>query len=280
MAVKLLGDMCCNSYMALPTVYNDSLSYLEDVCKLAKKVNEVVEYVNSFETDYKTYTDEQIAIVNKRIDTIQLTIAGIIQQVDQKIGENQKWVKNYVTQNVGDLTKYVNDQLLYLTGVINNNNNQMKIWVKNELELFIATFPDLHTVYVNSPVTGVLVDIQTALNELWDNLRYEALTAAQYDSLLMTADYYDGLKMTANVYDIYGKRELYQDPANMMFNPETGAWVNQRVVIEMLVNIHKLADGAYQATEYDALDKTASVYDGLNVTAYNYDWKAKTYITA
>lgn len=41
----------------LPTVYNDSLSYTEQLCKMAKTVNDVVEFCNNFDTNIQEYVN-------------------------------------------------------------------------------------------------------------------------------------------------------------------------------------------------------------------------------
>lgn len=42
--------MCCTSI--LPTVYSDSLSYYEEICKLSEKINEIIADINDNLTNY------------------------------------------------------------------------------------------------------------------------------------------------------------------------------------------------------------------------------------
>lgn len=44
---KTLKPFSCWSQKVLPLVYDDSLSYYEDVCKLTNKMNEVIEIMNN-----------------------------------------------------------------------------------------------------------------------------------------------------------------------------------------------------------------------------------------
>lgn len=49
----------CNKI--LPTVYDDSLSYYESICKLVGKVNELVEYTNTkLEAEIEGYIRENL----------------------------------------------------------------------------------------------------------------------------------------------------------------------------------------------------------------------------
>ena len=47
----------------LPLVYDDMLSYYEQLCKLVQKINEVIDRMNSFEMDLESLVDEKIAPV-------------------------------------------------------------------------------------------------------------------------------------------------------------------------------------------------------------------------
>lgn len=49
--------LCC--IPVLPTVYSDSLSYYEELCKINTKINEIISTINSgFEDDIQTAIDK------------------------------------------------------------------------------------------------------------------------------------------------------------------------------------------------------------------------------
>ena len=63
----------------LPLVYDDSLSYYEQLCKLTNKMNELVEFINSnFSEQIQNYLDKKFddlminAIYDEAIETIVL----------------------------------------------------------------------------------------------------------------------------------------------------------------------------------------------------------------
>ena len=68
-----------NTQPIIPLVYNDSLSYLEVVSKVAQKTNEVIDKVNNLQVDIlalsKEYTDKEIekaiSVVNEAVKEVE-----------------------------------------------------------------------------------------------------------------------------------------------------------------------------------------------------------------
>lgn len=66
------------SQKILPLVYDDSISYYEQVCKLTQKVNELVEFMNNQSMDIiQSYINEQFdnLMINAIYDPSTETIA-------------------------------------------------------------------------------------------------------------------------------------------------------------------------------------------------------------
>ena len=73
-----INNVCC--IKILPLVYDDSLSYYEQLCKLTSKMNEIIEFVNGNITEnIQKYIDEKFnelminAIYDENSETISLT---------------------------------------------------------------------------------------------------------------------------------------------------------------------------------------------------------------
>ena len=56
----------------LPLTYNASITYYEQVGQLVYKINELIDAMNSYAEDYKSYTDEQIALLKKYLAVCDL----------------------------------------------------------------------------------------------------------------------------------------------------------------------------------------------------------------
>jgi len=297
----------------LPLVYDDSLSYIEVLYKVAYKLNEVIENYN----ELKTYCDElnvkveeyddRISALENVIDTFEQTVMDLFDQlqtqiyadVDAKLDEVDEKLASVdgridaleieLRQQISDMQTYlmnlINTQLQLFREELERNNIQLRFWVENELEEFLKKIPDVQNVLVISPISGIIMNIQDALNELANVFRiFYGITAREYDDLKLTATQYDhypvnGINrgLTATEYDFFAKRYLYVDFAEQVYHPATGKKVNFRKVISFNTDLEK-ASGSYTASEYDALLKTATEYDGLELTAYRYDWLSNSLI--
>ena len=58
------------------------------------------------------------------------------------------------------------------------------------------------------PTTGLLSPLQIVIDNLYGTSREDALTATEYDALLLTATAYDAYNVSAFDYDMYGKTLL------------------------------------------------------------------------
>lgn len=259
----------------LPAVYDESLSYIEQLCKLKYKLNEIIKNINGLESglpDYIKQTidatlggweeemDERFAEQNAKID-------GALRQVDQVTAELQA----EVDAAIRDMEATVNQQLNTLYLMLTNGVNANRAYIDAQIALLKEEFPNLSNVFVISPVDGQLVTIQKCVNDMMNTLRYGALTASQYDALQLTAKEYDDKNLTAFQYDMYGLCRLwsYLD-VHRMHSVSTGEIVAIPSAVYQLAGYVRSSGLTAQA--YDGKSLTASGYDGKSVTAYNYDW--------
>ena len=147
-------------------------------------------------------------------------------------------------------------------------------YVKAELQTFIENLPDYENLIIYNPVRGEQTNVQTAINDLYNEFNTYALTAAEYDALELTADEYDEIGLTAYEYDHYGQNHLLPDSPFIMRDPFTGKMTAVKNVVYTLADLHRLY--ALTADNYDALDLTADDYDALDLTAYDYDFHGVT----
>ena len=273
-----------HSMPVLPTVYSEELSYLEDISKIAYKIQEIIDYYNALEDTWRAYTDNKVAdlknALQPQITANREAIENLNAKFTKAITDEHEWAENTIANTIarfdGELNAEVN-KLKVLIGVTQANSYEYTNFRINELKNELA---NLTTVYVFNPVRGRITDVNTAINDLyslWSELF--GLSAFEYDALNLTASEYDGKYLSAIQYDIFGKLLLYKDDRFYMFNPITGRYELIKEVVYKLAELH-YGENSYTCTEYDALDLTATVYDGKNVTAYNFDWNGKDYLVA
>lgn len=190
----------------LPTVYDDALSYYEEILVLIDKINELVAYVGTLEGASKVYTDEQIAILNAsltdQINSVYNYASNINVNLTALIGTTKvELITAYtslINSNIETVNNRITSEVATLNGRITYEVEALKDYIDSQII-------DLQ---VLSPVTGATVPIQTALNQLADLMKVDAFTATAYDALEMTATYYDGKEIQAIDYDFRGSQLL------------------------------------------------------------------------
>lgn len=287
--------MFCNRFPwfpLTPSVYYNGMSYYEDLCKLAGCLNDVIKEIDdmnidSVKSDVSTLLDEYKQL-KTQMDNLSTTVGGVMSNVNNALDLYHNQITTELNSTTANLTNYVNNALAQLKIYVDSQNNYILSELRFQIELLKNSIPDLSTVYVRSPYTGRIVDIQTAINELWEYVRVNSLTAYEYDSLNLTAKAYDDLNMTAYTYDFFGRRYLYKDPKEYMYNPWTGNYELTNAVVDFMVTLIRqldlstvypvLSNHAITATDYDSKKLSASVYDGKSLKSQVYDWDATAHL--
>lgn len=179
-------------------------------------------------------------------------------------------LESTVKRDIANMKIEINNLLNYLANEVVEINENVINYVDDRLADFIAHLPDYENLIVNNPVTGTQTNVQTAINDLYLYFAVFGLTATQYDSLQLTASAFDAKNISARDYDLLSYKLLeYPDTDYYMRDPFNGLIVRNNVVIMELAELHK---NSLTAAEYDALEMPAETFDGLNITAYYYDW--------
>lgn len=83
---------------------------------------------------------------------------------------------------------------------------------------------------VLNPVKGYRTSLNQTLADMYDNLRYYALTCNEFDSLNLTCTDFDNLLLNCNEFDLYGAKRFRVDSNLYMHNPFTGEYVFIRML--------------------------------------------------
>lgn len=235
--------------------YNDFLNHLteldntcinlsNEIGLLRIQTNIQLQQLNDDITNqYSRITREYTALFNSTMSTVQSELITMDLKIEQ----------------------YKRD----LVQLISDNNSAVMDYVHAELQTFIDNLPDYENLIVYNPVRGVQTTVQEAINDLYGYFNLYALTAQEYDDLQLTAEDYDSYGLTAHLYDSEGRLILGTNSYYMMRSPFTGEMAPVSEVVNDLFNLHRTA--ALTAAAYDALDMTASYYDGLLIEALDYD---------
>lgn len=255
------SSCACVNPFDVPSLFNNDMTYLEYVGALTKKINEIIEYINQYQDDYKNYTDIAITNLKAYVDSQNLDL------------------KTYVDNSLQSSETKLNDAIAELNEKMNTLTGDLYDYVNGAIEQIYKYIDEYYqfNVKVYSPVSGEWVSVGTAFDQMYDALRYFGITAGDFDSKEFTCDQFEALLMSASRFDLYSWNEYKLNPLFYMSDPWTGEKAYYQDVIYQIVNEKQ---NTITASAYDALKLTASVYDAKAITAYDYDWNSASLLTS
>lgn len=189
-------------FQGVSTNYLDNLTYVEYLLGILKKMNEVIEQVNSNTSFIENY--------DGRINALEIEIANLRGEIEQFETD----VQNQFNELESELNQTIDQRLI----AIRNELNALLLAYRNESRAYtdvrIAEIQEeidnilIGQIVVHDPTTGFDSPLQTVINNIYDSTRTDAITATEYDGLQLTATTYDGYEITAFNYDQFAKSIL------------------------------------------------------------------------
>lgn len=247
----------------LPIAFDGSLTDYQMLCNLRVDVNIALENIANYIDDYKEYTDNAIAQLQTYIDGDFKN--QLEQYTDNAISDLQTEWTSYKNQVDTELNT-MRQELMQM-----NENNYYLILAK--LEQFEQKILDMvsgHGIIVYNPVTGQYTDVNTAIQDMYAVLRYQAFTAFEFDTSDITCDAFDGSEITCTKFDLYGKEILGTKMCDCyVHSPFTGLVSSVQDALEDAVAAFgngmtaNYFDNTYAptATAFDNAQKTAGAFD-------------------
>lgn len=252
----------------LPIAFDGSLTDYQMLCNLRVDVNIALENIANYIDDYKEYTDNAIAQLQTYIDGDFKN--QLEQYTDNAISDLQtEWTayKNQVDTELNTMRQ----ELMQM-----NENNYYLILAK--LEQFEQKILDMISgqgIIVYNPVTGQYTDVNTAIQDMYAVLRYQAFTAFEFDTSGITCDAFDDSEITCTEYDLYGKEILGTKMCDCyVHSPFTGLVSSVQDVFEDVVATF---GNGMTATYFDnTYAPTATAFDNAQKTAGDFDFSSGT----
>ena len=119
------------------------------------------------------------------------------------------------------------------------------------------------------PTSGLYANIATVIYNVYDVLRYNALTALQFQAADLTAQELDDLGLTAHEWDLNGYQYLYNQ-ITQCINPLTGERASICAILQDLALY--ASQRTWTALIWDGWDRDAATIDGLDITAFDFDY--------
>lgn len=189
-------------FQGVSTNYLNNLTYAEYLLGILKKMNELIVQVNS-NTQFIENYDGRINQLELEMIEIRKEIQDFENQVNQNFADLQTQLINTINQRL----IAIRTELIEMLNLV---SQQSKAYTDLQIQQVRAEIEQilLGQIEVHDPTTGLVSDLQTVLNNIYDSTREEALTATEYDGLELSATTYDGYEITAFNYDQYGKTIL------------------------------------------------------------------------
>lgn len=182
----------------LPTVYDESLSYYESVCKLVSKVNELVDFINNIKLDIfeeaKAYTDGEIVALEGRVTQA----VKDVQEIEKELSRQYEVFEIETTKRIDgfdDRLSEMSDRINGIVGVVNARTD-LAIEQNNEYIFDQIENNILSNISVINYFTGETVSVQDMFNYLATLHLENSLTYAVLVTKAITVDYLIGKSLT------------------------------------------------------------------------------------
>lgn len=169
----------------------DMMTDVEFLLGMLKKLNETIKQVNSNTEFITNYT-------------------GKIEEIETEITSLREEMDNFETEVNNNITTRFNQIVIELNSAIATALTQANAYTDVRYDLLEQQIREIEVgrITVYDPTTGILSPIQIVIDNLYNSSRQNALTASEYDVLVLTASAYDEYELTALEYDQNGKSLL------------------------------------------------------------------------
>lgn len=179
------------AYNSIPLAFDESLSYIEELSAILKKLNEIITQTNENTYFIEHYQDEYEEI-RKEMDQLLIDVNTRFNQIEN------------------ELESKFNQLTLQVINLINDNYTLLKNYIDNkydELDYKIDHI-SIDSIVLRDPTTGLISNIQIVVNNLFNTFNVDALSCTEFEALDLTATGFDAYQITAYEFDTQGKTIL------------------------------------------------------------------------
>lgn len=217
-----LGDAFrLDSHAILPLVYDESLSYGEQVAHLQNHVNLIkneLQKIAEVTNNNSTWLSNLIQIVDQmkyEVANIDSTLDSFQTEIEQLVNNTLNEYNIKIQGQISDIetsfqsaTSDIYNKITRMQNQISNAfidlNNQYDTF-KQLMQEFIAqqvVTKTGYTMLVTDPVTGRIINLNQSLNNLLQYMQsFAGITMQEYEQLQLTMDAYDNIKIPYMVYN-------------------------------------------------------------------------------
>lgn len=161
----------------LPLVYDDALSYIEQLGRISKKINEVIDAMNGLETEVlaqaNAYTDAKVAGFEIQVQQIVTEFNRIVAEIEADNTQFKQDVQDKIDELETEID-YFNQALIATTNAINQRTDTAIAQNNEALLAQMRTY--LSNILVINYITGEEMSIQQMFDFLCKYHLEDALT--------------------------------------------------------------------------------------------------------
>ena len=165
----------------LPLVYDDALSYIEQLGRVTKKINEVIDSMNGLEVNIleqaNAYTDAKVAGFSLQVDEIIREFNRVVALIEEDNTQFKQEVQDKIDELENEID-YFNQALVATTNAINARTDTA-IAQNNE-----ALLAQMRTYLANILVVNFITGEEMSIQQMFDFLcKYHLTDALTYTEL-------------------------------------------------------------------------------------------------
>jgi hypothetical protein len=170
----------------------DALNDYQMMCQIFKYLNDKIKEV-----------DEKYGGIFETVEKLEVDFETFKNEVNQTI-------QTFKTEVLNDVDLRLNNQYIKILDLLNQYQIVFRAYVDSQINTVNQRIDEIEVGAVNiyNPLTGLIEPVGDVINDLYNQLRYNAITCDEYDGLELTATTYDGYMITANNFDLNGKNIL------------------------------------------------------------------------
>lgn len=302
------------SWLSLPSAWDWSLSYAENLRKLVYNVNVIIQYLQDLQTNYEEYTDQKVAELKAYVDAADQALhdyadslnAAMKTYVDAQdlaywerhtqditqLQNNIDALRSYCDKNFEDIrTKHAEDiaqlqgalqaQYEQLTAYTDRQIDVLQAWTSEQLDQIRLEVDEINEdgFRIDNPITGERDHVGNTVNDVFNALRVHAITCDEFDAWFTyygnDCDSFRNLFISAIDFDTRARLLMYAQYDEQVNSPATGMMISHAQALEEIMSFS--SEQALDCTDRDGLDLTCAEIFAKNWEAFQWDTESVGY---
>lgn len=302
------------SWLSLPSAWDWSLSYAENLRKLVYNVNVIIQYLQDLQTNYEEYTDQKVAELKAYVDAADQALhdyadslnAAMKTYVDAqdlaywerhtqditRLQNNIDALRSYCDENFEDIrTKHAQDiaqlhgalqsQYEQLTAYTDRQIDVLQAWTSEQLDQIRLEVDEINEdgFRIDNPTTGERDRVGNTVNDVYNALRVHAITCDEFDAWFTyydnDCDSFRNLFISAIDFDTRAHLLMYAQYDEQVNSPATGMMVSHAQALEEIMAFS--SEQALDCADRDGLDLTCEEIFAKSWSAFQWDTESVQY---